>query len=74
MTSHPYYPIGVTIKDYEASERSLLHIIGCFSLALGSVLGTVLAVAVFLRPSMSRADRLGILWFALCNHFNRTNI
>jgi cholestenol delta-isomerase len=67
MTSHPYYPIGVSIKDYQASERSLLHIVGLFSLALGSVLGAVLAMAVYVRPSMSRADRLGILWFALCN-------
>ena len=56
-------------NGYEAGERSLLDIVGCFSLVLGSVLGTILAVSVYVRPSISRSDQLGVLWFALCKNF-----
>ncbi|KAL1963652.1 hypothetical protein VTN77DRAFT_7973 [Rasamsonia byssochlamydoides] len=63
--SHPYYPIGVEIAGYSPNESSVFTIIISFSLGLAAILGAVLVSATYLRPSMSKADKLAILWFAL---------
>jgi cholestenol delta-isomerase len=69
QASHPYYPIGIEISGgYSANESPVFAIILYFSLGLTAVLGAVLAIATYLRPSMSKADRLSILWFALCKY------
>ncbi|KAL1986421.1 hypothetical protein VTN96DRAFT_6341 [Rasamsonia emersonii] len=62
---HPYYPIGVEIAGYIANESSVFVLAICFSLGLAAILGLILASATYLRPSMSKADKLAILWFAL---------
>ncbi|KAH8698885.1 putative EBP domain protein [Talaromyces proteolyticus] len=65
MTSHPYYPLGVEIKDYQPNDRPLLELVGYFSLGLAGIIGIIFATALYTRPSMPRGDRLSILWFAL---------
>lgn len=65
---HPYYPIGVEIAGYIANESSVFVLAICFSLGLAAILGLILASATYLRPSMSKADKLAILWFALCKY------
>lgn len=65
---HPYYPIGVEIAGYSANESSVFTLVIYFSLGLAVILGLVLASATYLRPSMSKADKLAILWFALCKY------
>lgn len=64
---HPYYPIGINIPGYETNKDPLLTVVVYFSLGLTAILGTVFGLTIYVRPSLSKADRLAILWFALCN-------
>lgn len=66
MHSHPYYPLGLEIEDYRENESGLLKIVGTFSIGLALLLGVILALAIYRRPSLTYGDRLTILWFALC--------
>jgi hypothetical protein len=68
MEAHPYYPLGLEIKNYQPNESSLLNIVGIFSFGLAIPLCVVLGLAMHMRPSMTYGDRLSILWFALCKN------
>lgn len=63
---HPYYPPEAELIGYLANEYSVLKLLVFFSLGCAGILGTALAIVTHVRPSMSRADKLAILWFVLC--------
>lgn len=65
-SSHPYYPLDAHIKDYAPNENSIQRLLTTSSIASSVILGGTLAWVSFLRPSLSKADRFAILWFALC--------
>jgi hypothetical protein len=67
---HPYYPIGINIPGYETNKDALHTVVVYFSLGLTAILGTVFGIAIYVRPSLSKADKLAILWFTLCNVFS----
>lgn len=62
---HPYYPIDVEIIGYLANEYSVLTLLACFAAGCAGILGTALAIVTHVRPSISTADKLAVLWFVL---------
>lgn len=63
---HPYYPIEARIIGYAANEASVQSLLASASAGCVVILGTVLAAISHVRPALSKADRLAILWFFLC--------
>ncbi|KAE8150863.1 Emopamil-binding protein [Aspergillus avenaceus] len=60
---HPYYPIDAPINGYTANETPLLELLTLASIGSTVLLGTVFALARYLQPSLTKADRIAILWF-----------
>lgn len=63
---HPYYPLDAPIHGYVANEAPLLSLLTTASVGAAALLGATLGLVSLLRPSLTRADRLAILWFVLC--------
>lgn len=64
--SHPYYPIDARIIDYTPNETSVLGLISTAGISCAVLLGAVLLLSIWARPNLRKADRIAILWFALC--------
>ncbi|KAE8351266.1 Emopamil-binding protein [Aspergillus coremiiformis] len=62
---HPYYPIDTVIAQYTPNETSLLSLLTTASIGTTAVLSAVFILVRILRPSLSRADQIAILWFFL---------
>ncbi|GKZ30685.1 hypothetical protein AbraIFM66950_009934 [Aspergillus brasiliensis] len=62
---HPYYPLNAQIDGYAPNEASLLSILSTASVGAAALLGIILTLTGKLRPTLTKADRLAILWFAL---------
>ncbi|GKZ41233.1 hypothetical protein AbraIFM66951_008631 [Aspergillus brasiliensis] len=62
---HPYYPLNAQIDGYAPNEASLLSILSTASVGAAALLGIILTLTSRLRPTLTKADRLAILWFAL---------
>lgn len=69
---HPYYPIDARINDYVPNEASVLGLLSTASVGATALLGTTLLLSIWVRPNLRKADRVAILWFALC--MNLTSI
>lgn len=63
---HPYYPLNAQIHGYAPNEASLLSILSTASVGAAALLGIIFTLTSRLRPTLKNADRLAILWFALC--------
>lgn len=63
---HPYYPLNAQIYDYAPNEASLFSILTTASVGAAALLGIIFTLSGRLRPALTKADRLAILWFALC--------
>ncbi|KAH8432324.1 EXPERA domain-containing protein [Aspergillus melleus] len=62
---HPYYPLDAPIHGYVANEASLLSLLTAASVGAAALLGATLGLVSLLRPSLTRADRIAIMWFVL---------
>ncbi|PLB48167.1 EBP-domain-containing protein [Aspergillus steynii IBT 23096] len=62
---HPYYPLDAPIHGYVANETPLLSLLTTASVGAAALLGATLGLVSFLRPSLTRAERIAILWFVL---------
>ncbi|KAI9932140.1 hypothetical protein MW887_009649 [Aspergillus wentii] len=65
ITPHPYYPTDAHINGYSVNETPVLTLLAVAGGASTALLGTTLALTSFLRPSLSKADKIAILWFVL---------
>lgn len=63
---HPYYPIDARIYGYVANDSSVLSLLTATGTGCVAVLGTVFMLVSYTQPTLSKADRLAILWFFLC--------
>jgi cholestenol delta-isomerase len=63
---HPYYPVDAPIFEYVPNEASLLNLLTTAIIGTATLLGTAYTLASVLRPNLSKADRIAILWFFLC--------
>lgn len=66
LPPHPYYPIDALIAEYSPNESSVVTLLTVASVSSIALLGTTLALVSLAKPSLSRGDRLAILWFVLC--------
>ncbi|KAF7593277.1 hypothetical protein BBP40_011734 [Aspergillus hancockii] len=62
---HPYYPVDAPINEYAPNEVSLLNLLTTASIGTATLLGIIYILASMLRPNLSKADRIAILWFSL---------
>ncbi|KAE8380632.1 Emopamil-binding protein [Aspergillus bertholletiae] len=62
---HPYYPTDASITGYTPNEFSLLMLLSTASLGTTTLLGAIFVLTSVLRPKLSKADRIAILWFFL---------
>ncbi|KAE8362281.1 Emopamil-binding protein [Aspergillus caelatus] len=62
---HPYYPTDASITGYAPNEFSLLKLLSTASIGTTTLLGAIFVLISTLRPRLSKADRIAILWFFL---------
>ncbi|RMJ24130.1 EBP domain protein [Aspergillus sp. HF37] len=62
---HPYYPVDAEVPGYSENESPLLEILGVAGTSVVMLLAVTLVAISKMRPTLSKADRLAILWFVL---------
>lgn len=65
LGSHPYFPTDAVIAGYAANEAPLSTILIKFSLRVGAVLLSSIALSRQLNPRLRLADLLAVSWFFL---------
>lgn len=68
---HPYYPLEAEIIGYLENDRSVLELLGMFSIACVVILGGAVLIARRIRPRITRTELATVCWFVLsgCIHF-----
>ncbi|KAK4450202.1 EBDP4, emopamil-binding protein [Podospora aff. communis PSN243] len=69
--SHPYYPVGVHIKDYAANEFSVPVLLAYFGSGCAGIFALSYVLVARVRPTLPISEVLTIFWFMLCSgiHF-----
>ncbi|KAJ1655734.1 hypothetical protein IWQ61_004571 [Dispira simplex] len=62
VTSHPFYPVDLSLPHYVPSTLHFTEILGYFSVAVGLVILVVGLIVQRTKPCLSVADRLVVLW------------
>ncbi|KOS17470.1 3-beta-hydroxysteroid-Delta(8) [Escovopsis weberi] len=70
-TLHPYYPFGIELPGYVPNTMNAFDLVLRFAAGSAVVFLATLFVVKRCRPSISKADALAAMWFALCGciHF-----
>ncbi|KAL2798704.1 Emopamil-binding protein [Aspergillus keveii] len=63
--SHPYYPLDARINNYAPNDASVLSLITTASVGVTALLGVTFFLSKWIRPTLSIASRIAILWFVL---------
>ncbi|KAF4974458.1 hypothetical protein FZEAL_8629 [Fusarium zealandicum] len=63
---HPFSPLSVVLSSYEANSMAPLPLVSCFAAGCIVIFLTTLLLVNLTRPSLSRAETLTTMWFALC--------
>lgn len=71
LGSHPYFPTDAVIAGYAANEAPLSTILIKFSLRVGAVLLSSIALSRQLNPRLRLADLLAVSWFFLSTPLER---
>ena len=64
--AHPYYPLDIVIAGFVANEWNRLELCSMFAAGCAVIFAVTYIVATRLRPNVSTADLVTVLWFVLC--------
>ncbi|KAL3463252.1 Emopamil-binding protein [Aspergillus heterothallicus] len=65
INSHPYYPLDARIHNYAPNNASILSLLTTASVGVTVLLGATFLLSTWVRPQLSIANRIAILWFVL---------
>jgi cholestenol delta-isomerase len=71
LISHPYYPLGVQVKDYAANEFTVPVLLAYFGTGCAAIFALSHVLVARVRPGLPISEVLTIFWFILssCIHF-----
>lgn len=62
---HPFYPLGVEIKNYVANDRDVLGMLTIFLGSWAVILSITWVITGWLNPRMKNKDKAVLNWFVL---------
>ncbi|KAF7905052.1 uncharacterized protein EAF01_005573 [Botrytis porri] len=63
---HPYYPLDLEIPHYLANQWDTLTLVSIFAAGCTAIFSSTYLLVMRVRPRISTADLLTVLWFVLC--------
>lgn len=66
LPAHPYHPISLEIGHYVANRWDTLTLVSMFSAGCAGIFSITYFVVKWVRPKISTADLLAVMWFVLC--------
>jgi cholestenol delta-isomerase len=66
MGSHPYYPIGVEIRNYVPNSKSAFELVSTIGISFVVVIGSCWVILGRHWSAASKLERLKATWFIFC--------
>lgn len=63
---HPYYPLDLEIPHYLANQWDTFTLVSIFAAGCAAIFSSTYLLVMRVRPRISTADLLTLLWFVLC--------